>query len=177
MSKPAKAADFDKNALPLAVTQESSFLTLKSFKVNINQALKHKNALGGKLKVLDSRILQNGSWIKGNTPSYNMEELITERSRTMVDLIQLKAKISRATQPVVDKILEMSELKSYVNVLKSLDVKRGIKSDRYSRMESSTTEYESSMTEKEKDGIVEKVESQISKLQDELDSFNATTEI
>lgn len=143
--------------------------------MNIHQALKEKNRIAGKLKQLDSRILSNGRWIKGNKPDYDLKELIKDRTRVETELIDLKTKITAATAPAVREILQIGELKSFVLTLKSLKVGSGIDRSAYARNEA--MEYESSMTEKEKDTLIEEHEKKIGELQDKLDKFNANTEI
>lgn len=144
--------------------------------MNINQGLKEKNRLAGKIKVLDQKIHGNARWIKGNTPSYELEALLREREATVIALNVTKTKISRATQPIVHKIFEMGEKKSLLTILKGLDVSRGIENDRY-RASVTVTEYESAMSETIKDKLVDDLTKEIAALQDELDQYNAVTGI
>lgn len=142
--------------------------------MTINQALKEKNRLAGKIKVLDARLASNATWIKGNTPSYNYGELLSQREIEVEALVTLKEKISKATVPVVGKILKMSESKALIQALRNTGMQRG---RRHEYGLTAPVEYESALTEKERDALVEKYEKDISELQDELDKFNATTEI
>jgi hypothetical protein len=144
--------------------------------MNINQALKRKNELAGKLKVLDSRLAANARWLKGNTPQYQFGDVMTERKKVMIDLVDLKAAISRASQPIVGKILEMSELKAFIASFRHISVSKGLEANSY-RANQSVLEYDSAMNERDKDLIAEESEARIRELQDDIDHFNATTEI
>jgi hypothetical protein len=148
--------------------------------MNIHQGLKEKNRLAGLLKQLDERIKNNTRWVKGNKPSYDLKELLEERSKTVSELNTLKVRISLATGPIVSKILQLAETKSYIAVLKGLDLSAGVDDDRHGRrysLSATTLEYEAAMTEKERDKQVDQLQIELGKVQDELDSFNATTEI
>src|SRR5262249_16283719 len=142
----------------------------------INQALKRKNELAGKLRVLDSRLSSNARWLKGNQPQYSFLDLLNQRKSTMDDLVNLKTKISRASQPIVDKILQMAELKSLIATFKHINMEKGLEASSY-RANQSALEYESAMGTKEKDAEVDGWEARIRMLQDDIDHFNATTEI
>lgn len=144
--------------------------------MNIHQALKEKNRLAGKLKTLDTKILANARWVKGNEPTYELRELLAERIRTVSDLNSLKTRISIATQPVLDKIFEMAENKAYVQILRSMDLSKGLEYDRYGR-NAIAVEYDTAMPIKERDEHIENFEKRIGDLQDALDKFNATTEV
>lgn len=143
--------------------------------MKINQALKEKNRLAGKLKLIDGRILKNSHRVVGNTAPYPLLALLKERGDVMEELVQIKSKIAVATVPMVGAILAMAEAKSYVNVLKSMDVTSGVVQNHYGSIPG--VQYESDMTEKEKDNLIQIAEEGIAKLQDSLDSFNATTDI
>lgn len=148
--------------------------------MNIHQGLKEKNRLAGLVKQLDERIKNNTRWVVGNTPSYNLGELLEQREKVVSDLNSLKVKISVATAPIVGKILEMSEKKSYVALLKALDLSSGVDDDRHGRrysLSTTTLEYVSAISERDRDELVDQLQDEISKIQDELDSFNATVVI
>lgn len=144
--------------------------------MNIHQGLKEKNRLAGKLKKLDEWIANCGHWVKGNAPAYNLIDLL-ERRKLMVDkLIKLKNEISIASQPMNRTMMILAEKKTYINLLKGLNVSRGIQTDYY-RRGTEGVEYDSAMSEAEKDKLIEDVEQEISDLQDKLDAFNAITDL
>lgn len=148
--------------------------------MNIHQGLKEKNRLAGLIKQLDERIKINTRWVKGNTPSYELAELLEQRQEAVSNLINLKIRISAATTPIVGKILELAETKSYITILKGLDLSAGVDDDRHGRrysLSATNLEYEAAMTEKERDKQVDALQQKLGTIQDVLDHFNATTEI
>ena len=140
--------------------------------MNINQALKQKNLLAGRLVVLKERMFKNSRWLKGNKPNYVLSEVRREYILVSEELIKLKTKLSFASQPILPKILKMGELKSYIVIMKNLDVSSGIETERYA---TAAHEYESAISVKARDEMIEETERQVSELQDEIDKFNATT--
>lgn len=143
--------------------------------MTINQALKEKNRLAGKLKVLDQRIQNNVKWIKSNKPAYDFGHLLSERLNVMQSLIDLKTAISKATTPIAGSIILLAELKSQLLMYRSLDVREGLILDRYSNI--TGVEYQSAIDQKGLDYMIDGIEVKISAVQDELDKFNASTEI
>jgi len=143
--------------------------------VNISQGLKQKNKLVAKLNVLTARIVANNQWQKGNTPAYDAKALIEERDQVIAELLDLKVRISNATQPIVRQIFLQGELKSYVKSIRSMPVQSGMVNDRFSSV--APIEKEVCFTEVQRDKMVEHTEKQIDTLQDIIDKHNATTEI
>ena len=91
-------------------------------------------------------------------------------------LIDLKTKIHRANIGVYDKIFRMSELKSLAKKLSQINCDEGKVTDRYLRgAEPSIKTAEISVVDK--DVRVKSIEEEIERLQEELDTHNATTSI
>jgi len=147
----------------------------KIYNMTINQGLKEKNRLAGKLKVLDAKIQKSTSWIRSNQPAYDLNTLLGERHKMVGQLVTLKGKLSTATQPVFHVILEMAEQKAYIQLIRGLELTTGLKENLYGNQ--APVEYQSAMTEEARDGLIENAENHIAALQDQLDKFNATTEI
>jgi hypothetical protein len=92
------------------------------------------------------------------------------------DLVNLKTKMHMANAEVYDKIFRMSEYKSLVKYLKTLNCSQGtIVTSRYG--DSTARQMTTVITEVERDALVEKYETLIDNLQTELDTHNATTHI
>jgi len=141
--------------------------------MNINQALKEKNKIAGKIATLKTRISSSNVRLQGNNMNYNVKELIAEYNDQVENLIVIKEKISRATQGIIHKILLMGELKGLISLLKSMDVRSG-KQVSYSDVE---TVYLTQINEVQRDKMVEDYEERIFLLQDDIDMYNASTKI
>ena len=144
--------------------------------MNIKQALKLKNKLIKSISE-NTKLLQQYNTVEvGNPRPYSSTVLMVEISKATDELIDLKSKIHRANAPMFEKIFEMSELKSNIKALQKLDCTEGKSNrDRY-RMESELI-LTSEVSLVVRNGKIKNLEERIEYLQDEMDVFNATTEI
>ena len=144
--------------------------------MNIKQALKLKNKLIKSISE-NTKLLQQYNTVEvGNPRPYSSTLLMVEISKATDELIALKSAIHRANAPMFEKIFEMSELKSTIKALQKLDCTEGKSNrDRY-RMESELI-LTSEVSLVVRNGKIKNLEERIEYLQDEMDVFNATTEI
>jgi len=91
--------------------------------------------------------------------------------------VELKTKIHKANTPVYDKIFRLSELKSTISRLKSLDCTEGVSTDYYSRNRENPPVKTAEVSVVDRDEMVKFMEEQIEDLQDILDNHNQNTEI
>ena len=144
--------------------------------MNIKQALKEKNKLAKKVTDLMDRTNRNNSLDEGAVRSYDPKESLEQALQMVEDLVNLKTKMHMANAEVYDKIFRMSEYKSLVKYLKTLNCSQGtIVTSRYG--DSTARQMTTVITEVERDALVEKYETLIDNLQTELDTHNATTQI
>jgi hypothetical protein len=145
--------------------------------MKINQALKHKNKLVKEVTKLNDKFKKSNTWTEPNVPTYDAKEMFSQLLAKTDELIKHKSKLSVATTPIVEKILRMNELKSFIsNTLNVLSCQNGFTTTGYGSSERTVTVV-SSINQKQKDELVAKYESEIESLQDEIDTFNATTDI
>jgi len=144
--------------------------------MNIKQALKEKNKLAKKVTDLMDRTNRNNSMDEGAVRSYDPKESLNQALQMVDDLVNLKTKMHMANAEVYDKIFRMSEYKSLVKYLKTLNCSQGtIVTSRYG--DSTARQMTTVITEVERDALVEKYETLIDTIQTELDMHNATTHI
>ena len=93
----------------------------------------------------------------------------------LADYLDLKTAIHTTSEPIRFKIFQLGELKSLLNTLNGLDTKSGVHKEGYREVTLRT--YEASITEEEKNAKVKNIENSIETIQDEIDTFNATTEL
>ena len=144
--------------------------------MNIKQALKEKNKLAKKITDLMVRTNKYNSVEEGAVRSYDPKASLEESLKMVEDLVTLKTNIHKANAEVYEKIFRMSEYKSIVKALKSLDCTEGNIS-KYRYGEGNTLKMNTVITEVERDNMVESFEVLIDSLQSELDSHNAITHI
>lgn len=144
--------------------------------MNIKQALKEKNKLAKKIVDLMDRTNRNNSLDEGAVRSYDPKESLDQTLNMVDELITLKTNIHKANAEVYDKIFRMSEYKSFLKYLKTLNCTQGtVVTSRYG--DSTVRQMTTVITEVERDTLVDKFETLIDTLQTELDVHNATTQI
>jgi hypothetical protein len=144
--------------------------------MNIKQALKEKNKLAKKVTDLMERTNKYNSMDEGGIRSYDPQTSLSAARSAFEELVELKTKIHMANSKVYNKIFFMSECKSYVKYLKSLNCTEGtIVKQSYG--DTSVRQLTTVITEVQRDQMVEEFENMIEKIQSELDEHNATTHI
>ena len=143
--------------------------------MTIKQALKEKNRLIKAIEDEFKKVYAYNSIDEGNVRPYSTVDALSNIMTLEEGLIDLKTKIHRANTGIYDKIFRLSELKSLAKKLNQIDCSEGKVSDRYSRTEPSIKTAELSIVER--DVRVKSIEEEIERLQEELDTHNATTSI
>lgn len=145
--------------------------------MNVKQGLKKKNLLVKELQELYGRLAQYNSIEVGNVRPYSPKEMLVQINQKSNELVELKTKIHKANTPVYDKIFRLSELKSTITRLKSLDCTEGVSTDYYSRNRENPPVKTSEISVVERDELIKSMEGEIEDLQDSLDNHNQNTEI
>jgi hypothetical protein len=142
--------------------------------MTIAQALKEKNKKVAKINKIWTRIASYNSVIEGSEKPYDSDKLWEEYNREIADLIDLKTRIHLASAPVRKDIFALSELKSKIQNMRSLNTQDGLLRDRYA---SEYTEMVAHFSTLWKDEQIELTESMIDSIQEKLDAFNHSTNI
>lgn len=142
--------------------------------MTIAQALKEKNKKATKLSSMWDRLHRYNVANDGETKPYSSESSWEEINRLTAELVDLKARIHKASEPVRSNIFMLSELKSKAQKLRSLNTNNGSYKDRYSE---TTIVQVAEFNVIWKDGMLELIEEQIETIQESLDKFNHTTNI
>jgi hypothetical protein len=142
--------------------------------MNVKQALKVKNKLVTELKAQYQILQKYNSIEEGNPRRYSMVDSFAKIQSLSNELVELKARIHKANQPVYQQIFELAELKGFVKELKKVPTDEGKQDSRYGSVVS-VKEVELSIVDIQK--RVDILNVKIEQLQDELDIHNATTQI
>lgn len=138
-------------------------------------ALSDKNKLARNIKDIQRKIAKHNSYIAGNTPIYDIKELLKELNRNIDEIVNIKSKIAKANIEKIESVYRLSEMKSLAAFLKKLPISEGkVKSEGYG---SDVNEWESELSNKERDTLVLELEQKIDTLQMEMNQFNFETEI
>jgi len=145
--------------------------------MTVKKALKEKNKLSKQINSLVVRIQKFNSMEEGSVRTYDPREDMDSLISSVGELVNLKTRIHLANTKVYDKIFRLSEYKGLVKYLRSIDCTDGKTTESRRFGESATIFKSTTFDQKEMDGIVEYYESEIERLQEELDTHNATTTI
>ena len=146
--------------------------------MTIKQALKHKNKLAKKITEEMIKISHYNSIEVGSVRPYDVNESYQKYYTMVNELVDLKNKIHLANAPVYYQIFRLSELKGMVSNLKQLDCSEGKVASRYGRsLGEEPTIKTSVISVKMRDEAIESLESEIERIQEELDHHNAITTI
>jgi hypothetical protein len=152
--------------------------------MNIAQALKEKNRSAGRISRLQSDILKNNRY-KSDTPAPLdandlYEQLLAEKAR----LVNLKGKIAAANTGIVEKLAELAEAKDMISFVQGLESSTGIGGQHectrdYNSGAITFSEYtiEYAFDSIRVRDMLEFYQERIESLQDEIDNYNATTQI
>ena len=142
--------------------------------MNVKQALKQKNKLVTDLKAQYEILKKYNSIEEGNPRRYSMNDTLDKITNLSNELVELKAKIHKANQPVYDKIFALAELKGMVKELKKVPTDEGKQVERYGSVQS-VKEVELNIVDIQ--NKVEALGETIEELQNQLDIHNSNTQI
>ena len=141
--------------------------------MNIAKALKEKNKLVKEYNSLITSMIHNNSRMIGTKSHYNSYDLLEKAIKLQDEIVSLKTRIHKASEPVREDIFKLSELKNLLSHFSSLDTTEGLKIISYSS--DAPREYTADINEIKKIEFIKQCEKEIEVVQDKLDSFNATT--
>jgi len=141
--------------------------------MTLAKALKQKNRLTQKISRLQQEIQRENSVRADDVRKINVEDLFEELEVKVKELIKLKIAIFVASTPMRENILKLSEIKSHIVFLQSINTTEGRVSDYGEDAVEYTVIYDKLFIREQ----VESCEQGIDEIQEELDKFNYTTEI
>lgn len=147
--------------------------------MKLAKALKVKNRLAGEIANAQRLIVESNVVEGANQPAHDVEELHMTLIAKQGQLAELKAKINRANGPIWESIVTLAELKGRAAWYRSIPTKSGTFVEGASRFSGPgiTVNYRAQMSASDVEDNIAYLNEKIEKLQDEIDTFNATTEI
>lgn len=148
--------------------------------MRLQKALKLKKKLTGDIAKLKVQIMQKNSYMEGslNAEKYNVPKLYEELLEKINQLVGLKFAINQANLEIQSKIYLLAEYKGLVEFWKSVNVTEGEHpvSGRFGDT-SVFKNYVAQISEEDRDKFVKTYEEKIEAIQDEIDTYNFTTDI
>lgn len=141
------------------------------------KALKQKNRLAGELSRL-TRIFERENCRRNDNPSKVDVAAVWENIQSVSDeLGVLKGKIATANVGIYPQLERMAELKSRISLLDALHYKEGEEVSYLDRENKVVYNWTAFINREKADQIIAELQKEVDRLQDEVDEFNAVTEI
>jgi hypothetical protein len=112
--------------------------------------------------------------------SIDFSETFTKLSKTRENLILIKSRIAEASAPIQAKLIEIAEAKSLITFFQSIVIKEGVFPETVGfgvNASSRDVTYHNYIDSKSRAETIKQSEDKIDTLQDEIDTFNASTKI
>jgi thymidylate synthase len=144
--------------------------------MKLYKALKLKKSLVGEIVKLKQQIKDKNSYLVGsqNGKKFSVDEAYTELLRKIETLTALKYVINEANREIQSKIYLLAEYKALIVFWNEVSVVEGAQTSGYAEM---LREYEVQYDENTRNTIVNQFQKKVDALQEELDTFNYTTDI
>lgn len=147
---------------------------MSSVTIALQKALKVKNRLAGRLAKVTNDIRTYNSVLVETKDEVNVPKLLEQRQALVESMVQLKTAIDAANVGIQEKLYVLAEKKALLSMYSTLPVLNGKQRHDYQNTE---IEYYAHIKKEEIDKTVKVLESDIDKLQDVIDEFNALTKI
>jgi uncharacterized protein YicC (UPF0701 family) len=143
--------------------------------IPLAKALKLKNRQVAKIQKLQGIVTTHNSRLVGGSEEFDVAASLAELRNATETLVKLKAAISLANAPIQETIYRIGELKSHITFLRRIPTTSGKFMQPYGMQE--PQEYIATLTAREVEEEVSRLEAEIDELQDRLDEHNATVSI
>lgn len=146
--------------------------------MKLSQALKEKNRLANELERKKEIFQRENSRRNDNVSKIDRRKLFEEISALRVNLVELKAKIARANNGMVELLAQLQEAKSYLVFLQSVRAKEGEEIIQgYGASEPLKFQWDCLINQEKLDELIEQEQKNIDSIQDAIDEYNVTTNI
>lgn len=144
--------------------------------MKLSKALKVKNRLVGEIKTISDEICEHNCYTDENMYTLNTHEHLKLLMDKINNLVQHKIAIQMATRDILPKLIEMTELKALISMIKTIPTKEG-KSHLGYGQHLVTTDWKSQLNKENVKILIKELQERVEALQDEIDEYNATTTI
>jgi hypothetical protein len=153
--------------------------------MNIAQALKTKNRLAGQVARLEQRLIQHNQHVKEVEPEFNIKEVMVELIAARTTLSEIRTAIQRANHDIMDKLVQLAEAKADLAFWQGFaDHHSGPAEYAIMRRKMGENGYVDApevhvneIDTKTATNNVDVLQERVNNLQDEIDAYNATTQV
>jgi len=145
--------------------------------MKLHKALKLRKSLVGEITALKEQIKEKNSYLEGskNGEKFNVEKAYDELLAKIDELSGLKFVINEANKEIQAQIYTLSEYKALIAFWKEVSVSEGTKV--VSPYSEKVQSYVVQIDEAKRDVIIKNFQKRVDAIQEEIDTYNYTTEI
>ena len=142
-------------------------------KITLIRAFKERSRLIRQISQIHGRIETENSVIEGGLRSIDVRQSFAEYTRLYCKLISLKKAISRANCGIIEKLVELAEIKTLLHQINEISTNEGKQVSSYgdSELKVMTAKLKKAEIAAESDALQARMDA----LQDEIDEFNVRT--
>jgi hypothetical protein len=145
--------------------------------MKLYKALKLRKKLVGEVAKIKMQIQTKNSYTVGSVDpeKFDVNKIYAELQAKINELVGLKYVINEANRPIQEQIYKLSELKALLSFWNSVSVVEGTQTMGYSEVK--TVEYKAQVDEIKRDEMVKEFQKKVDAIQEEIDTYNYTTDI
>lgn len=144
-------------------------------RVSLAYALKAKNRLVKRIAELEKRIRAHNMVNANSQRPFDLDALLEELQAEVEKLVQVKSAISAANAPIQENIYRLAELRGLAAYYQSIETENPYAYAMYAS--GNVVEMDIHFGPERLAKLTEETEARIDEVQDEIDRFNAKTEI
>lgn len=145
--------------------------------MNIVQALKQKSRLAGKINAEKNLFQKNNRKHSESKVNLDLAKLLESILKGQEELVELKTRIAVASAPISNLLTKIAEDKSLLTFFNSLNCEEGPQDVGLAHSNVVVRNYVSHLKETERLARINQLQTEINDLQDQIDTYNATTQI
>lgn len=144
--------------------------------MKLSKALKEKKRLAAEIAHLKNLINSKNSYLQGsNVPEkFDVKKMYEDLNVKIQELVNLKIIINEANRDIQPMIYTLGEYKAMISFLGILNVQEGFIPESFRQSEAT---YDVQIDEVEKERMLKEYQNKADALQDEIDTYNYTTEV
>ena len=145
--------------------------------MKLHKALKLRKGLVGEIAKLKQQIKEKNSYLDGslNAEKYDVNKIYEELLAKIDELTGLKFAINIANAEIQSKIFVLSEYKALISFWNEVSVAEGTQAIGYG--DSAFRNYKVQVDEAKRNDYVKEFQKRVDAIQEEIDTYNYTTEI
>lgn len=145
--------------------------------MKLHKALKLRKKLVGEINDLKIQIQSKNSFMEGsvNPENFSVQTMILDLMSKISTLVGLKYAINEGNREIQSQIYILSEYKALITFWKNVNVLEGKQVSGYGQQ--IVLNYIVQMDEKKRNELIESYQTKVDAIQEQIDTYNYTTEI